>query len=104
LLFPTCADVHGIKEKARDMPGLRKQRTAAGQALAISIAGTEAGPITFDPKFSPSPRRDEGSSEPESRITRERPEWTKVMAAISGPKACLTSASVSRRPHCQMFQ
>jgi hypothetical protein len=31
-------------------------RTAAGQALAISIAGTEAGLITFDPKFSSSPR------------------------------------------------
>jgi len=44
LLFPTGADVHGVKEKAGGMPGLRKERTAAGQALAISIAGTEEGP------------------------------------------------------------
>ena len=57
LLFPTCADVHGVKEKVRGMPGLRKEtdhlkgyladgtyivRTAAGEALAISIPGTEA--------------------------------------------------------------
>jgi hypothetical protein len=57
LLFPTCADVHGVKEKARDMPGLRKERdhqegyladgtyivrTAAGEALAISIPRIEA--------------------------------------------------------------
>ena len=86
LLFPTCADVHGVKEKARDMPGLRKEGTAAGQALVILIAGTDAGPITFDPKFSPSPRRDEGRSETGSRITRGRPEWTKVMAASSGQR------------------
>ena len=73
LLFPTCADVHGVKEKARDMSGLGKEGTAADQALVISIAGTDAGPITFDPKFSPSPRRDEGSSEPGSRIMRASP-------------------------------
>jgi hypothetical protein len=53
------------------MPGLRKERdhlegyladgtyivrTAAGVALAISIPRTEAGLITFEPKFSSSPR------------------------------------------------
>ena len=43
LLFLTCADVHGVKEKVRGMPGLRKERTAAGQALAISIPRIEAG-------------------------------------------------------------
>src|SRR5262249_12043614 len=50
------------------------------------------------------PERDEGRSETGSRITRGRPQWAKVMAASSGRKACLTFASVSRRPHCQMFQ
>jgi hypothetical protein len=40
--------------------------------------------ITFDPKFSPSPRRDKGRSETGSRVTRGRSEWEKVMAASSG--------------------
>jgi hypothetical protein len=58
LLFPTCADVHGVKVKPQDVPGLRKERdhlegyladgtyivrTAAGEALAISIPRIEAG-------------------------------------------------------------
>ena len=52
------------------MPGLRKEGTAAGQALVILIAGTDAGPITFDPKFSPSPRR--GASAPWPALCRGR--------------------------------
>lgn len=45
LLFPTCADVHGVKVKPRGVPRLREEiadgtyivRTAAGEALAILI-------------------------------------------------------------------
>ena len=51
LLFPTCADVHAVKEKARGMPGLRKERTDTAQALAISIAGTEAGADHLRPEI-----------------------------------------------------
>jgi hypothetical protein len=42
LLFPTCADVHGVKAKPRSVPRLKEEiaegtyivRTAAGEALA----------------------------------------------------------------------
>jgi hypothetical protein len=45
LLFPTCADVHGVKAKPRGVPRLREEiadgtcivRTAAGEALATLI-------------------------------------------------------------------
>jgi len=41
-LFPTCADVHGVKAKPRSVPRLKEEiaegtyivRTAAGEALA----------------------------------------------------------------------
>jgi hypothetical protein len=52
LLFPTCADVHGVKEKPRGVPWLRiccgrnyTVRTATGEALAISIPRIEAAVV-----------------------------------------------------------
>ena len=53
LLFPTRADVHGVKVKPRGVPGLTEEsadgtyivRTAAGEALAISIPRTECAVI-----------------------------------------------------------
>jgi hypothetical protein len=86
------------KRKGPGHAGLRKERTAAGQALAISIAGTEAGPITFDPKFSPAPERDEGCSETGSRITRA-PRVGEGDGGEFGPKACVTSACVCLGGH-----
>src|SRR5262245_31178486 len=84
---------------ARCMPRLRKERTAAGQALRSRLLEQRRGPITFDPKFS-SPRRDEGRIGTGSRITRGRPEWTKVVAAKGVPDIgiCVSAATLPNVP------
>src|SRR5262245_44226232 len=83
------------------MPGLRKERTTAREALAISIPRTEAGVDHLQSEIlvkSPSEMR--AAANWKSDHTRAVDEGDG--RRVRGQKACLTS--VSRRPHCQMFQ
>ena len=55
LLFPTCADVHGVKAKPRGVPRLREE-IADGTYRRRGACDLDPEAGLIEPKFSPSPR------------------------------------------------